>query len=93
MAKTAFLHPFARPAADEFVNIVRGEGAAVWDADGLPSQLCRRLIGEGQGDGIWNWQDRILLASPDEYLDLINANLTAATEALAPLDLRAGASV
>jgi hypothetical protein len=34
MAKTAFLHPFARPAADEFVNIVRGEGAAVWDDDG-----------------------------------------------------------
>jgi putrescine aminotransferase len=31
-----FLHPFARPAArrDEFTTIVRGEGAAVWDADG-----------------------------------------------------------
>ena len=34
MAKTAFLHPFARPSADEFVNIVRGEGAAVWDDAG-----------------------------------------------------------
>ena len=34
MAKTAFLHPFARPAADEFVNIVRGEGAYIYDAAG-----------------------------------------------------------
>lgn len=31
-----FLHGFARPAqrADEFINIVRGDGAAVYDADG-----------------------------------------------------------
>jgi putrescine---pyruvate transaminase len=29
-----FLHPFARPAADDFVTIVRGEGAAVWDDGG-----------------------------------------------------------
>jgi adenosylmethionine-8-amino-7-oxononanoate aminotransferase len=29
-----FLHPFARPTADRFVQIVRGEGATVWDADG-----------------------------------------------------------
>ena len=32
--RTSFLHPFARPSADHFVEIVRGEGAAVWDADG-----------------------------------------------------------
>lgn len=33
---TAFLHPFAKPAAaeSEFVRIVRGEGATVWDSDG-----------------------------------------------------------
>jgi adenosylmethionine-8-amino-7-oxononanoate aminotransferase len=31
---TTFLHPFARPAADDFITIVRGEGAAVYDADG-----------------------------------------------------------
>lgn len=33
---SAFLHPFARPAApaSSFVTIVRGEGAAVFDADG-----------------------------------------------------------
>lgn len=29
-----FLHPFARPAAEDFVTIVRGEGATVWDAQG-----------------------------------------------------------
>jgi len=34
MARTAFLHPFARPTADEFVTIVRGEGAAVFDDRG-----------------------------------------------------------
>lgn len=34
MARSAFLHPFARPAASEFIDIVRGEGAAVWDAEG-----------------------------------------------------------
>jgi putrescine---pyruvate transaminase len=31
---TPLLHPFARPVADRFVTIVRGEGAAVFDADG-----------------------------------------------------------
>lgn len=30
----AFLHPFAPPASDDFTTIVRGEGAAVFDADG-----------------------------------------------------------
>jgi putrescine---pyruvate transaminase len=34
VARTAFLHPFARPAADEFLEIVRGEGAVITDADG-----------------------------------------------------------
>jgi adenosylmethionine-8-amino-7-oxononanoate aminotransferase len=29
-----FLHPFAKPTATDFVSIVRGEGAAVFDADG-----------------------------------------------------------
>jgi len=37
MARPAFVHPFARPAADasELVTFVRGEGACVFDADGL----------------------------------------------------------
>lgn len=34
MARTPLLHPFARPVATDFVTIVRGEGAAVFDADG-----------------------------------------------------------
>jgi adenosylmethionine-8-amino-7-oxononanoate aminotransferase len=36
MARPHFLHPFAKPAADAsaFTTIVRGEGAAVFDADG-----------------------------------------------------------
>jgi putrescine aminotransferase len=34
VARTAFLHPFARPTADEFVSVVRGDGAVVWDDAG-----------------------------------------------------------
>ncbi len=30
----AFLHPFAKPTRDEFIRIVRGEGAVLWDASG-----------------------------------------------------------
>lgn len=36
MATPSFLHPFSRPAAapEDFISIVRGSGARVWDADG-----------------------------------------------------------
>ncbi len=34
MAATAFLHPFTRPSAGDFLTIVQGAGATVWDADG-----------------------------------------------------------
>lgn len=34
MGPTLLLHPFARPSAARFVTIVRGDGAAVFDADG-----------------------------------------------------------
>jgi putrescine---pyruvate transaminase len=34
MARTSFLHPFASPARDSFIRIVRGKGALLWDADG-----------------------------------------------------------
>lgn len=34
MTRSAFLHPFTRPTATRFVNIVRGEGAHVIDDDG-----------------------------------------------------------
>jgi adenosylmethionine-8-amino-7-oxononanoate aminotransferase len=31
----AFLHPFASPARAQFISIVRGDGALLWDADGV----------------------------------------------------------
>ena len=31
---TAFLHPFAKPTRENFITIVRGDGALLWDADG-----------------------------------------------------------
>ena len=36
MTLSPFLHPFARPAAQpsDFIDIVRGEGAAIFDANG-----------------------------------------------------------
>jgi len=30
----AFLHPFAKPAGEQFITITRGEGALLWDRDG-----------------------------------------------------------
>jgi adenosylmethionine-8-amino-7-oxononanoate aminotransferase len=29
-----FLHPFTKPTRQQFISIARGEGAALWDADG-----------------------------------------------------------
>lgn len=34
MARTAFLHPFARPTNGDLLEVVRGEGARIWDRDG-----------------------------------------------------------
>jgi putrescine---pyruvate transaminase len=34
MAVPRFLHPYARPAREHFITIVRGEGALIYDADG-----------------------------------------------------------
>ncbi|MEO8362877.1 MAG: aminotransferase class III-fold pyridoxal phosphate-dependent enzyme [Ilumatobacteraceae bacterium] len=31
---SAFLHPFAKPTRQDFIRIVRGEGARVWDSKG-----------------------------------------------------------
>jgi putrescine---pyruvate transaminase len=30
----AFLHPFARPAREQFITLARGEGSIVWDTNG-----------------------------------------------------------
>jgi adenosylmethionine-8-amino-7-oxononanoate aminotransferase len=55
MALDRFLHPFARPAKDDFVSIVRGEGATVFDADGnsyvdAMASLWYCNIGHGRAD-------------------------------------------
>jgi len=34
LSVTPFLHPFAKPTATDFITIVRGEGAAVFDREG-----------------------------------------------------------
>jgi putrescine aminotransferase len=53
VAPPSLLHPFARPAAEGYVNIVRGEGAAVFDdtgrryVDGLAS-LWYCNVGHGR---------------------------------------------
>lgn len=50
---TALLHPFARPAKSDFLEIVRGEGALVFDRDGREyvdgmSSLWYTQIGHGR---------------------------------------------
>jgi len=55
VALSPFLHPFAKPAADQFITIVRGEGAAVFDdtgkryVDGLAS-LWYCNVGHGRAE-------------------------------------------
>jgi putrescine---pyruvate transaminase len=34
MAKTAFLHPFAKPTGTDWITITRGQGSVVWDENG-----------------------------------------------------------
>jgi putrescine---pyruvate transaminase len=34
MAKTAFLHPFAKPTGTDWITITRGQGSIVWDENG-----------------------------------------------------------
>jgi adenosylmethionine-8-amino-7-oxononanoate aminotransferase len=55
MTTPAFLHPFARPAATEFINIVSGQGAHVQDADGRDyvdamASLWYCNVGHGRGE-------------------------------------------
>jgi len=48
-----YLHPFCKPAREDFVTIVRGDGAVVWDAagneyvDGMASLWCVN-VGHGR---------------------------------------------
>ncbi len=50
-----FLHPFARPTAERFIEIVRGEGALVWDRDGREyvdalASLWYSIVGHGRAE-------------------------------------------
>ena len=52
---THLLHPFAKPAKHDFLNIVRGDGALVFDADGKDyvdgmASLWYTQIGHGRAD-------------------------------------------
>lgn len=55
MALSPFLHPFARPAKEDFISIVRGSGAVVYDAAGnayvdAMASLWYSNIGHGRGE-------------------------------------------
>ena len=55
MSPTAFLHPFTPPTADDFINIVRGEGAHVFDDEGnryidAMASLWYCNVGHGRGE-------------------------------------------
>lgn len=52
---TRFLHPFASPARPAFVEVVRGEGAVLWTADGhelidAMASLWYCNVGHGRGE-------------------------------------------
>lgn len=49
----SFLHPFAKPSSTDFVQIVRAEGAVVWDSEGRElidgfANLWNCLVGHGR---------------------------------------------
>jgi putrescine---pyruvate transaminase len=51
----AMLHPFAKPTRERFVQIVRGDGAVVWDEDGRElidgmASLWYSAIGHGRAE-------------------------------------------
>ena len=55
MTVPAFLHPFARPTSERFIEIVRGQGALVWDADGHEyvdalASLWYCVVGHGRAE-------------------------------------------
>jgi putrescine---pyruvate transaminase len=55
MSRPPFLHPFAKPASEDFISIVGGEGCYVWDADGrryldAMASLWYCNIGHGRGE-------------------------------------------
>ncbi len=61
-------------------------GVQAWSATHLPSQVCRRLIGDRLDLSIWNWHDTLLLVSVDEQVRVVEANREAAMSALTLLE-------
>ena len=52
---SAFLHPFAKPSREQFIRIVRGEGAVLWDSEGRElidgmASLWYCAIGHGRAE-------------------------------------------
>lgn len=92
---TAFLHPFARPAAEEFVTIVRGEGALVFDdagkeyVDGMGS-LWYANVGHGRAEiaDAVAAQMKTLAAYHcfDPFTNVPSETLAARLRGLAPMD-------
>jgi len=92
---SAFLHPYARPAAEEFITVVRGDGALVFDdtgkeyVDGMGS-LWYANIGHGRADmaDAIAAQVRTLAAYHcfDPFTNAPSETLAARLRDLAPID-------
>ncbi len=92
---SAFLHPFARPAAEDFVTIVRGEGALVFDdagkeyVDGMGS-LWYANVGHGRGEIADAVADQIRTLEAyhcfDPFTNEPSETLSARLRDLAPMD-------
>ena len=95
MAPSASLHPFASPAKDDFVTIVRGEGAAVYDDQGTRyvdamASLWYCNVGHGRSEVVdaVAAQMRTLEAYNcfDPYTNPAVEDLSATIADLAPMD-------
>ena len=92
---SAFLHPFAKPSREQFIRIVRGEGAVLWDSEGRElidgmASLWYCAIGHGRAemaDAIAS-QVRTLEAYScfDPFTNGPAEELAAELHAIAPMD-------
>ena len=91
----AFLHPFARPTADHFIEIVRGEGALVWDSDGREyvdalASLWYCQVGHGRAEIADAVGDQLRTLDAFHAFELFTnpaaERLTGELAALAPMD-------
>jgi len=91
----AFLHPFARPTAEHFIEIVRGEGALIWDSDGQEyidalASLWYCQVGHGRPEIADAVGDQLRKLDAFHSFELFTnpaaERLTAELAALAPMD-------